>query len=65
MNRSNSMDKIFTFPYDYMSEQKKKTVWAIAKLLDGLKVKDIEEILECIKATVVSSSVWQLPQVKE
>lgn len=65
MNRSNSMDKIFTFPYDYMSEQKKKTVWAIAKLLDGLTVKEIEEILECIKSTVVSSSLWQLPQVKE
>ena len=59
------MDKIFSFPYDYMSEQKKKTVWAIAKLLDGLKVKDIEEILECIKSTVTSSAVWQLPQVKE
>ena len=52
----------FSFPFDYMNEQKKMTVWVIAKLLDGLKVSEINEILECLKLTVVNDSVWNMPQ---
>lgn len=60
------MGKEFCYPYQYMSEQKKMTVWAIAKLLSGLKVKDINEILECLKVTVASDSDWRaLPEFQK
>ena len=52
------MNVFFGYPYDFMSEQKKMTVWAISKLLDGLSISDVKEILECIKITMSKTAVW-------
>ena len=59
------MDEKFSYPYSFMSEENKMTVWAISKLLDGLESSDVRKILEYLQITLSNKTLWAAPRAAQ
>lgn len=56
------MEDLQGYPFDYMSEREQKIVWAVAKLLDGLNVKEAEKILNAMSVFIQKDARYQMPR---
>ena len=59
------MIKLAGYPFDYLSPIEKQTAWAITKLLDGLTVKNVKNILECIKILIDDTEYKMSPIMEQ
>lgn len=59
------MNNKLNYPYSFMSEENKMTVWAISKLLDGLESSDVRKILECLQITLANKTLWSTPRAAQ
>lgn len=56
------MEDLRGYPFDYMSEREQKTVWAVAKLLDGLSIKETKKVIAAIKFSIENDAHYHMPQ---
>jgi len=56
------MEDLQGYPFYYMSEREQKIVWAVAKLLDGLNVKEAEKILNAMSVSIQKDARYQMPR---